>query len=127
MDTAITFTNYEVLENNPEYIILYNNCCTVDRHLVIKSSISSITIRRTHSYYYILLSIIGILLFPLDGGLFAILGGVMLLIQIFMFCRKRLIVVSGINTFEANLKEPMNFLRWFTDIDIPEEPMKQFK
>jgi hypothetical protein len=133
MDSAISFSKYEILQNNPEYIILHNsNCCTSDKHIVVKSSISSVTIRRTHSWIWIFLGIIGVLSYnkkndPIDDQ-FVLFGLLILLIQLYMYCRKRLVVVAGISIFEAKLNNPDKFLRWFTNTnnDVCDTPLMQF-
>lgn len=133
MDSTIAFKTYEILQGNPEYIILYDsNCCSNDKHVVVRSSISSVTMRRTHSWIWIVLGFLTVLTYDkktdTEGDGVAIFGVIILLIQLYMYLRKRLIIVAGISTFEANLNNPDKFLRWFTNTNsiVCDTPLMQF-
>jgi hypothetical protein len=133
MDSTIAFNNYEILQGNPEYIILQNtNCGASDRHIIVKSAVSSVTMRRTHSWIWIVLGALTVLTYDKkndaeDDGI-VIFGLIILLIQLYMYLRKRLIVVAGIYTFEAKLNNPDKFLRWFTNTNavVCDTPLMQF-
>jgi hypothetical protein len=123
-DNVVTF---ELVEFYQKYLYVYNSCCDTSKHIVLRSGISSITRQQTHSYKWITIGIIMVLLYSVLPILVP-LGGIILIYQLYRSFITKMIIVSGIMKFEGNTQTYNQIHDWLiTDQNYipPQQPYPQ--